>query len=168
MLLQLPYLFLPLPTTTISKSNIDIEKRISDALCAYNDRGKPRIAPLAQEFDVPYQRLRARVQGRITRSAKTPSSKALNEVQEEPLVAWMRILDRANLLPLLYEIEGAANNILSRSCSDRPVSKSWVHCFIKRLPKTFKFQTQKAIEAKRADAKRLPTIIEWFHKLGVR
>jgi hypothetical protein len=78
----------------------------------------------------------------------------------------MRVLDRANLLPLLYEIERAANDILSRSCSDRRVSKSWVHRFIKRLPKTFKFQTQKTMEAKRADAKRLPTIIEWFHKLG--
>jgi hypothetical protein len=76
----------------------------------------------------------------------------------------MRVLDRSNL-SLPYEIEGAANDILSRSCSDRRVSKSWVHPFMKRLPKTFKFQTQKTIEAKRLDAERLPTIIEWFHKL---
>src|SRR3982074_1711719 len=77
----------------------------------------------------------------------------------------MRVLDRANLSPLPGEIEGAANDILSRSGSDRRVSKSWVHRFMKRLPETFKFETQKTIEAKRVDAKRLLTIIEWFHKL---
>jgi hypothetical protein len=37
---------------------------------------------------------------------------------------------------------------------------------MKRLPETFKFQTQKTIEAKSVDAERLLTIIEWFHKLG--
>ena len=34
----------------------------------------------------------------------------------------MPVLDRANLSPLPYEIEGAANDILSRSCSDRRVT----------------------------------------------
>jgi DDE superfamily endonuclease. len=150
----------------MSKSNTDIEKRISDALHAYYDRGEPKIAPLARESDVPYQRLRARVQGRPSRSAKIPSNKALDKGQEEALIAWVRVLDRANLSPLPYEIEDAANDILSRSCSDRRVSKSWVHRFMKRLPETFKFQTQKPIEAKRVDAEKLPTIIEWFHKLG--
>ncbi|KAJ5195497.1 uncharacterized protein N7498_008935 [Penicillium cinerascens] len=150
----------------MSKSNTDIEKRISDALRAYYDLGDPKMAPLAREFDVPYQRLRARYRGRPSRSAKIPSNKALDKGQEEALIAWMRVIDRANLSPLPYEIEGAANDILSRSCSDRRVSKSWVHPFMKRLPETFKFQTQKTVEAKRVDAERLPTIIEWFHKLG--
>ena len=150
----------------MSKLNSELEKRISDALCAYYDRGEPKIAPLAREFDISYQLLKGRVQGRQSRSAKTPSNKALNKGQEEALIAWMRVLDRANLSPLPYEIEGAANDILTRSGSDRRVSKSWAHRFIKRLPETFKFQTQKTMEAKRLDAERLPTIIEWFHKLG--
>ena len=150
----------------MSKLNSELEKRISDALCAYYDRGEPKIAPLSREFDISYQLLKGRVQGRQSRSAKTPSNKALNKGQEEALIAWMRVLDRANLSPLPYEIEGAANDILTRSGSDRRVSKSWAHRFIKRLPETFKFQTQKTMEAKRLDAERLPTIIEWFHKLG--
>ena len=37
---------------------------------------------------------------------------------------------------------------------------------MKRLPETFKFQTQRTMEAKRVDAERSPAIIEWFHKLG--
>jgi hypothetical protein len=77
----------------------------------------------------------------------------------------MRILDRANLSPLPYEIEGAANDILSRSGSDRRVSKNWVYRFMARLPNTFKCQNQKTMEAQRVDAEKLPTIIEWFHYL---
>jgi hypothetical protein len=34
----------------MSKFNPEIEKRIADALSAYHDRGKPKIAPLAREF----------------------------------------------------------------------------------------------------------------------
>ncbi|KAJ5798977.1 uncharacterized protein N7503_006482 [Penicillium pulvis] len=82
----------------MSKSNTDIEKRISDALHAYYDRGEPKIAPLARTFDVSYQRLRARVLGRPSRSAKIPSNEALDKGQEEASIkAWMRVLDRANL-----------------------------------------------------------------------
>jgi hypothetical protein len=157
--------FLLLPTTTMSKFDPEIEKRIADALCAYHDRGEPKIAPLAREFDIPYKQLKGRVQGRQSRSARTGPNRALDEGQEQALIAWMRVLDRANLSPLPYEIEGAANDILTRSGSDRRVSKSWVHRFMKRLPETFKFQTQKPMEAKRVDAERLPTIIEWFHNL---
>jgi hypothetical protein len=157
--------FLLLPTTTMSKFNAEIETRIADALSAYHDRGEPKIAELAREFDIPYKLLWGRVQGRQSRSARTGPNRALDEVQEQALIAWMRILDRANLSPLPYEIEGAANDILSRSGSDRRVGKNWVHRFMKRLPETFKFQTQKTMEAKRVDAERLPTIIEWFHKL---
>jgi hypothetical protein len=109
--------------------------------------------------------LRARIQGRPTRSAKAPSNKALDKGQEEALIAWIRVLDRANLSPLPYEIEGAANDILTRGGSDRRVGKNWVYRFMKRLPETFKFQTQKPMEAKRVDAERLPAINEWFHKL---
>jgi hypothetical protein len=158
--------FLLLPTTTMSKFNAEVEKRIADALSAYHDRDKPKIAELAREFDIPYTQLKGRVHGRQSRSARTGPNRALNEGQEQALIAWMRVLDRANLSPLPCEIEGAANDILSRSGSDRRVSKNWVYRFMKRLPETFKFQTQKTIEAKRLDAERLPTIIEWFHKLG--
>ena len=109
-----------------------------------------------------------RVQGHQSRSARTGPNRALNEGQEQALIAWMRVFDRANLSPLPYEIEGAANDILSRSGSDpsRRVGKNWVHRFMKRLPETFKLQTQKTMEAKRVDAEKLPTIIEWFRKLA--
>jgi hypothetical protein len=127
----------------MSKLDPKIEQRIADALCAYHDRGKPKIAPLAREFNISYQQLKGRVQGRQSRTARTPSNRALDEGQEKALIAWMRILDRANLSPLPYEIEGAANDILSRSGSDRRVGKNWVYRFMARLPNTFKCQTQK-------------------------
>ena len=112
----------------MTKFNSELEKRIADALGAYHDRGKPKIAPLAREFGISYQQLRGRVQGRQSHSAKTPSNKALHKGQEEALIAWMRVLDSANLSPLPYEIEGAANDILSRSGSDRQQLERPIDC----------------------------------------
>jgi len=40
-----------------------IENRTPEACEAYHQRSKPKIAALARDFDVPYQRLRYRVYG---------------------------------------------------------------------------------------------------------
>ena len=49
---------------TMSESYIEIENRISEAYDAYSARGKPKIKPLSQKFNVPYKRLLSRINGR--------------------------------------------------------------------------------------------------------
>jgi hypothetical protein len=61
----------------MSKFNPEIEKRISDALSAYQDRGEPKIALLAWEFDIPYKQSWGRVQGRESRLARTGPNRHL-------------------------------------------------------------------------------------------
>ncbi|THC96651.1 hypothetical protein EYZ11_003856 [Aspergillus tanneri] len=39
------------------KDSDKIKSRIPDALRAYHERNNPKIAALAREFDIPYQRL---------------------------------------------------------------------------------------------------------------
>ena len=51
----------------------EIESRILKACEAVRRVENPNIGALSREFDVPYQRLRARLQGRATRTSR-PSS----------------------------------------------------------------------------------------------
>lgn len=53
------------------------EKRIADAITAYHDRDKPKILPLAKEFDVSYQKLRGRILGRTSPNKRSATHKAL-------------------------------------------------------------------------------------------
>ena len=147
------------------KNASEIEGRLSSALCAYRDRGGPKIAPLAREFRVSYQQLKGRVHGRQSRSARPGPNKALDKAQEQALISWVKILSDANAPATAQEIEGCANDILSRGGSNRRVNKNWAYDFIKRLPNDYDLITQRTMEAERIDAERLPVITEWFHKL---
>jgi DDE superfamily endonuclease. len=143
------------------------ENRIQEALQAYHDRKKPKIKPLAQEFGVSYQRLLRRVHGRNSRSTRPGTNKALDNAQEQALIAWIGILDDAMAPPTPQDIESCANEILARGGSTRRVGKNWAYNLIKRLPNDYSHIIQKPMEAERIDAERLPTIIEWFYRLEV-
>jgi Tc5 transposase DNA-binding domain len=160
-----PNFYLLFPTTTMSENSSDTEDRMSNALQAYHDRSRPKIAQLAREFRVPYQRLKGRVHGRVSRSARPGPNKALDKSQEQALIDWVTLLDNANASLTAQEVEATANEILSRSGSDQHVSKNWAYRFLKRLPPEFEHIIKKPMEAERMDAERLPTIIEWFHKV---
>ena len=151
----------------MSENYIEIENRIVKALHAYNKRDSPKITSLAREFRVPYQRLRARVKGRASRSTRPATNKCLDDSQEQALISWIGLLDDANSPPTPRDIEGCANDILARSGSDRRVGSTWVYNFMKCLPKNYSHIMQKPMEAERMDAERLPIIIDWFHRLEV-
>src|SRR4051812_18513393 len=92
----------------------EIEDRIIKALSAYYERNKPKIAPLSREFRVPYQRLKARIKGRGSRSTHPTTNKCLDDSQEQALISWIGILDSAGCPPTAQDIEGCANDILAR------------------------------------------------------
>jgi hypothetical protein len=58
-----------------TESYTEIENRISEAYNAYFARGKPKILPLAREFNVPYQRLYSIVNDRDSRSTRAITTK---------------------------------------------------------------------------------------------
>ena len=149
------------------KNSKETEDRLSVALRVYHERKKPKIAPLAREFGVSYQQLRGRVRGRKSRSERSGPNKALDNAQEQALIAWIGILDDANISPTPKDIESCANEILARNGSDRRVGKNWAYDVLRRLPNDYNHIIQKPMEAERMDAERLPTIIDWFHRLGV-
>ena len=153
------------PTTTMSENPSDTMDRMTNALQAYHDRSKPKIAQLAREFRVPYQRLKGRVHGRVSRSARSGPNKALEKSQEQALMDWVTLLDNANASLTAQEVEATANEILSQSGSDRRVSKNWAYRFLKRPPKDFEHTVKKPMEAERMGAERLTTIIEWFQNV---
>ena len=96
----------------------EIEDRISEALHAYHDRNEPKIAPLSREFRVPYQRLRARIQGRKSRSTRRAPNKCLDNSQEQALISWIGILDNAGCAPTPQDIKGCVNDILARNSTN--------------------------------------------------
>lgn len=136
------------------KTPDESEDRIRQALKAYHDRGKPKIAAVAREFGVDYQRLVRRVHGHTSRSARQGPNKCLDKPQEHALNHWIDLLYRANLPPTPSEVEATANEILERSGSTRRVGNNWAYRFLKRHPKDYVPSTQKIMEAERLDAER--------------
>ena len=144
------------------------EDRLQEALAAYHDRDDPKIAAIAREFGVDYQRLKRRVHGGGCRSARQGPNKCLDMPQEQALISWIDLLYRANLPPTPGDVERTANEILERSGSTRRVGKNWVYRFLKRHPNNYVPRLQKTMEAERMDAERLPFVLNYFHQLDVK
>ncbi|KMW66408.1 hypothetical protein, variant [Blastomyces dermatitidis ER-3] len=131
----------------------NIEERIQQAIAAYQKNPKSKILPLSREFNVPYQRLRARINGRNPNTAKVPVNKRLNESQEDAIKRWIKLLDEKNCPPTAEHIQDFANSILRRDHTDPTisppkVSKMWTYRFIERLPE-YKRVKQKPKDANR-------------------
>ncbi len=58
----------------------EVEERIEDALEAIETREKPNISAIAREFEVLYQRLRARSMGILSHFKRRSVNKLLTEV----------------------------------------------------------------------------------------
>lgn len=145
------------------KSYHEIEGRISKACSAYSDRENAKISELAREFDVPYYRLRNRITGRQSRTARPVRNKNLTDAQEAALHRWISLLDNWGSPPTAKMVERCANEILRRHGADHTVGKNWVYRFIKRLP--FDLITQKPKASKRMEAENPGEISQWFDRL---
>ncbi|EDN10140.1 predicted protein [Histoplasma mississippiense (nom. inval.)] len=63
----------------------DIEKHIQNAIEVYNDNQKQKILPLTCKFNVSYQCLQVRINGRKTHNAKIALNKKLSKSQKNAL-----------------------------------------------------------------------------------
>jgi hypothetical protein len=138
------------------KSSSDIEICIASAIEAYCTSNTPNIKALAREFDVPYGRLRARINGRASRNTRPGPNRALDSEQEAALFNWITLLDNAHASPTTLMVQQCANQILHRRDPQRPLlNKNWVYHFIRRLPPHLGFIKQKPKEGDRMAAEDL-------------
>jgi hypothetical protein len=69
-----------------------VESRISEALGKANSvKERPNLKQIAREFDVPYQRFKARYHGRKNRHAPKPHQTLLDPIQEQSLLRWFAL-----------------------------------------------------------------------------
>ena len=136
------------------------------------DREKnTKIAPLAREFDVPVQRLRARLNGRQSRSSHPTPTKRLDQSQEAALIRWIKILDSLHVPPTAGMVEASANAMI-RARSEAfgeelgdPVGKMWIYNFIKRLPEGLYWVKQKPADRDRIEAEEISILQAWYDRL---
>jgi hypothetical protein len=148
------------------KSSSDIEIRIASAIEAYRTSNKPNIKALAREFDVPYGRLRARINGRASRNTRPGPNRALDSEQEAALIHWITLLDNAYASPTALMVLQCANRIIHRRDPQRPsLNKNWAYKFIKRLPPHLGLIKQKPKEGNRMAAEDLGLLTSWYERL---
>jgi hypothetical protein len=117
-----------------------IEARIKRAVAYQSDLGSEPllITVLATTFDVPYQRLRRRLQGSESRSTRSPTNIRLSSDKEEVLLTYMRWCERLGVYIRVRVVTISANSILRRSyVGTKPlltVTANWTLRFLKRYP----------------------------------
>jgi hypothetical protein len=148
-------------------STINYEKRIEEAAQAYNTRQFSSIRAAAREFDVDHTTLTNRLQGKPPRTAKIPTNKALNPIQEDTLLYWIKFLDNAGFPPTKSMVVSYANEIRKREQPGiRNLSVKWGARWLTAQQKKGLFIRKiKSIEAKRQAAFDRPSIMIWFENL---
>jgi hypothetical protein len=115
----------------MAKFSIERETRIGNAIRAYDERDKVKVAALAREFDVPYTMLRRRILGA---GPNRGGSGRLDHAQEKELDDWMISLEAENTPATPGMVEGEANRILARAGVETQVGHNWSYRFIARRP----------------------------------
>ncbi len=96
------------------KSTLDYKTRVAAAAQAYNLGQFSLIRAAARKFDVSYDTVTARLNGRPPRTAKTPNNKALNPIQEDTLLYWLKFLDNHGFPATKSMVVAYANEIRRR------------------------------------------------------
>jgi hypothetical protein len=147
------------------------EIKIKDAYNYYLQYPEQKIAKVAREFDVPYRRLLARVNGQTTLQERSTQNRILTDDQERAIKAWLDDIDLMGIPPTNRMIISCANAILQGAnphVNPPPtVGTGWVYRFTKRLP-GYKRVKQKPIDPKRLEAEDLGVIQTWFDRLEIQ
>lgn len=150
-------------------SNVDsTEERILKAVeKAKSMEKRPNLGQIARDFDVPYQRLRARFHGRASKHSPKTYQQRLDPIQEQAIVRWWQFLDHYGRRPTHRDIEAAANRMVTRR-GEPPVNKMWIYDFEKRcLPaSTTKITTKRPFSKRRIEAEDIGLLSIWFDRLA--
>jgi hypothetical protein len=149
------------------------EARILLALQAYQADPKLSLRRAAKIYNVYFQTLHYRSQGRQARSDCIPNSRKLSDLEEQVIVQYILDLDSRGFPSRHRDVEEMANRLLAdRDAS--PVGKRWTINFIKRHPE-LKTRFQRKYDYQRAKCEDPIAIRNWFRlvqntiaKYGIR
>lgn len=132
------------------------------------DDWKPNLLATAEEYNVPYQKLRRRYQGlNPSRSTQLSATARLTAVQEVAVKAWCLCLYKMELAMRLKELSNCANRVIRRSTPEgvtppKDVSIHWATRYLQRHHKELLKKKQKPIELARKEAHEPEHIRQWF------
>ena len=133
----------------------ECEDRIQKAIDALNRRDFPSMLAAAEYFDVPYNRLRLRYQGKPSRIANGGRNRKLSDEQKSALINFVRQQYTSGYNRLRWDqVQRAANTLLAQiyPTGDPPsVSPFWARRFQKKHPELFK-EKQHSLESERRNA----------------
>ena len=119
-----------------------VEARIQLVIDAINSNLMHSIRAAATQFDVPYQRLLACINGRPNKKSVGGLNKVLNEAQELALIKYLDLSIELDF-PICYNmLHSAAETILTECDSTRILGKGWAAQFVKRYPR---YRTRKTV-----------------------
>lgn len=157
----------------------ETEARIQQAKEAYlrakkaqeNTKNRVTVKSFAESYDVPYDRLRCRINGVNSRSTRPRTNQRLDRAQYETLYQYIDRLDHARTAPTPQLLRKDVNEILKRNHENpfiKPptISKNWPYRFLKLHPEYTKKKVKK-IDPKRSDAERIEDIRGWFGELDI-
>jgi hypothetical protein len=151
----------------MSNEAFQIERRIQEALAAYNCGAFTTLGKAATAFDVPYRKLVSRRNGAQPKSSNGGNGRKLSEEQEMALCNWIDQQNRFGFPPRFDHIEQAANRILRLgNTSNRPppeVGSRWASRFVQRHPKYTPRKSQ-PLEVERLANHDPKMLAEWFDK----
>ena len=94
----------------------ECEDRIQKAIDALNRRDFPSMLAAAEYFDVPYNRLRLRYQGKPSRIANGGRNRKLSDEQESALINYVRQQYTSGYNRLRWDqVQRAANTLLAQT-----------------------------------------------------
>lgn len=150
---------------------LEEEDRIAEALEYLTALEKPiPLTHLATLFEVPYQRLRHRYQGKPSKSTRAATGRKLSKEQELILEAYLRRCDEIGVSARLRMVAISANSILARYHEDPAtppprVGSHWAERWFQRNPQWHK-KRQQPLDAVRKAAHEVSDIEWWFNKFN--
>jgi len=148
-----------------------IEARIEKVIAEVKEEEKPNVAALARRFDLPEQRLRARLRGRLSRQQREVTNRRLFTDQELALCQYLDRLDELGIPPRFCHISSYANSILlevQTDSADAPpkVSSTWTRRFLQRNPE-YHVRKQKTLDVERKRSHDAEELGNWFERYKV-
>ena len=108
------------------KSTLDYERRVTEAVQAYRSGQFSSIRAAALEFDVIPNTVLNQLKGMPALTAKKPTNKGLNLIQEDTLLYWIKFLDDTGFSPTKPMVIAYANEIRMRDAPGiRALSRRW-------------------------------------------
>ncbi|KAF5697139.1 hypothetical protein FMUND_15512 [Fusarium mundagurra] len=143
------------------------------ALQAYQADPKLSLRRAVFLYDVHFQTLHHRSQGRQARADCIPNGRKLSDQEEQIIVEYILNLDSRGFPSRYRDVEEMANRLLA-ACDVSPVGKRWAINFIKRQPQ-LKTRSFCKYNYHRAQCEDPTTIRNWFRlventiaKYGIR